>query len=90
MKPQLPALVMPVSPTTHVVQPLVNRQSGQDLPTISSEIDCAHDANSAFTDPRPFKDAYRNGTSGSGDSVSSNRRIYHAASLVRTKKKRFG
>ena len=90
MKPQSPTLVMPVSPTTHVVQPLVNRQSGQDLPTISSEIDCAHDANSAFTDPRPFRDAYRNGTSGSGDSVSSNRRIYHAASLVRTKKKRFG
>ena len=90
MKPQLPALVMPVSPASHAVQPLVNRQTGQDLPATSNDDDCANDANSAFAEGRPFRDPYRDGTSGLRDSISSNQRIYHAAPLVRTKKKRFG
>ncbi|MEO7883888.1 MAG: hypothetical protein ABIR49_04265 [Nitrosospira sp.] len=90
MKSQLPALVMPVSPTSHAVKSLVNRQTGQDLPAISNDVDCVNDANSAFTEDGPCRDSYRNGTGGSRDSISSNRRIYHAEPFVRTKKKRFG
>ena len=90
MKPQPPALVMPVSPASHTVQPLVNRQTRQDLSAVSNDDDCANDANSAFAEGRSLRDSYRDGISGLRDSISSNQRIYHAAPLVRTKKKRFG
>ncbi len=90
MKSQLPAIVMPVSPASYAVKPLVNRQTGQDSPAISNDVDCVNDVSSASTEGRPFRDSYRNETGGSRDSISSNRRIYHADPLVRTKKKRFG
>ncbi|PTR09632.1 hypothetical protein C8R32_103251 [Nitrosospira sp. Nsp5] len=89
MKPELSALVMPVSSASQADQLLLDREPGQDLPVMRNEGGCLNDANSTFNDPGIFKDSYRGRTIGLRDS-SLNRRIYHAAPSVITKKKRFG
>ena len=90
MKPQLPALVMPVSPASQAGQPLLARQPGQDLPAMRGDADCVDDTNRAFNGHSIVTDPYRNGTGGLRDSSNFNRRIFHTAPLVGTKKKRFG
>lgn len=89
MKPELSALVMPVSSGSQADQPLLDRESGQDLPVMRNEVGCLNDANSTFNNPGTFKDSYRGRAIGLRDS-SLNRRIYHAAPSVITRKKRFG
>jgi hypothetical protein len=82
MKSQLPALVRPIPSTSHGVQPLADRPALGGM--TSHNADCANDAASVFND------SYGNGDSGLHASASADQRIYHAAPLVRTKKKRFG
>ena len=84
MKPELPALVMPVSMRSQVAQSLGNRQPGQDLASMRNDVDCMNDAGSVFND------FYGNGTGGLYASASFNRPIHDVASSVKTKKKRFG
>lgn len=84
MKSQLPALVRPISSTSHAVQPLVSRQPLTGV--TSHNTDQANDAAQALEDP------YGDGASDSRSDPSANadRRVYHGTILVRTKKKRFG
>ena len=89
MKPELSALVMPVSSASQADQPLFNGEPGQDSPAMRNEVGCLNDTSSTFNDPGTFKDSYRGRAIGLRDS-SFNRRIYHAAPSVITKKKRFG
>ena len=90
MKPQLPALVMPVSPASQAGQPLLARQPGQDLPAMRDDADCVDDTSRTFNGHSIVTDPYRSGTGGLRDSSNFKRRIFHAAPLAGTKKKRFG
>lgn len=92
MKPQLPALVMSVSPASRAVQSSASIQTKEGLRTVRNEAACANDTGS-LNDPEAFKMLYREGAGTSRTSrisASFNRRIDHMALPIRTKKKRFG
>lgn len=82
MKTPLPVLVISVSPTSHAVPPLVNRQPRQDLRG-ARNAGCANDAGNTLNDPGG------NSANALLASANFNKRIYRA-SPARTKKKRFG
>jgi hypothetical protein len=90
MKPELSALGMHVSSASQADQSLLDGEPGQDSPAMRNEVGCLNDTSSTFNDPGTFKDSYRGRALRLRDSNSFNRRIYHAASSVITKKKRFG
>ena len=89
MKPELSALVMPVSSASQADQSLLDREPGQDLPVMRNDVGYLNDANSTCNDPGTFKDSYRGRAIGLRNS-SFNRRIYHTVPSIITKKKRFG
>lgn len=87
MKPELSALVRPVSPASQAERSLLARQPGQDLPAMRNDVDCVNDTGSTLN---TFKDSYRSGTTGSQDSADFNRRAYRAPLPIKARKKRFG
>ena len=82
MKSQLPALVRPISSTSHAVQPLVSRQPKTGV--------TSHNADHANDTAKAPQGPYGDGDSRLDPSANVDRRVYHGAILVRTKKKRFG
>ena len=87
MKPELSALMRPVSPANQAEQSLLARQSGQNLPALKNDVDCVNDTNGTLN---TFKDSYCGGTISLRDAVDSSGRIYRAPLPIKARKKRFG
>ena len=90
MKPELSALMRPVSPANQAEQSLLARQSGQDLPALKNDVDCVNDTNGTLNTFNTFKDSYCGGTISLRDAAASSGHIYRAPLPIKARKKRFG